>query len=287
MRFDRMEVATPMGLALVAVLAGSAPAAAQSRAEGVQKLRMAFTVDYVATKGKSRLRHTYTGECDLLGGHPPAKYGLDGPGKAQAASDDARHAQAVDSARPAMAGIQEEMKRCGKDTACLAGVAQKMQATGAMAQVAGSARSAVAIGQEANFRVWTPMACRALSLTVDDLITERSEDSGEGGTRIVESTRTVQGTQALPPGFGQLKMPGVQQDLKTGLTEYRYGRPALQRFPAKYLSARPGEPATGTELVEPVPAAVPYPALPGPPRSGKVALTVPGGTVTAEWTITR
>ncbi|MFO1221038.1 MAG: hypothetical protein U1E89_21970 [Burkholderiaceae bacterium] len=260
--------------ALVAIAA--APAIADDPPGAKRTLR--FTVTYTAKAGASSIHHVFKGSCPVLVGIP-GSFGIDGLSKAEMAERDV-HQKAGQSA---MAPFQEEMKKCGKDMACLSALAQKMQSAGAMDKIASSAKAATR--SDPNYVVWgTGGACTDMTLTVNDRIVERGMDSGEGGDRPYTTTRTVTGTEKveqMPKGFQ------IEHDLRKQVSQYRISQPLSPtfEFEQEATGAINGK-SKGRTRVSPFPDVEP-PVVNGPPKAAKSVRPVKGGELTMDWSILR
>lgn len=242
------------------------------------KRTVRFTVTYTAKQGDSSFNHVFKGSCQLLVGIP-GSFGIDGPSKAEKAARN-EHQK---SGQSAVAPFQEEMKKCGKDMACLSALAQKMQQSGAMDKMATSAQAATR--SEPNFVVWGPGGpCTDMTLTVNDRIVERGTDSGEGGSRAYTTIRTITGTEKVEQ---MPKSIHIEHDLRKQVSQYRISQPLSPSFQyTQETSGALNDKSKGTTRVSPFPEVEP-PVVNGPPKSARSVRPAKGGEVTMDWTILR
>jgi hypothetical protein len=271
---------TPWALLGALLLLGAA--AQPSHAAGIETRQFAFKVTYSLNSAKNRHQHIYTGRCEvqMLGSSP---YGLAGPTGGQRQSDTQAREKAVAPGR----GMAEELQKCGSDMACATAVMQAAQASGDLARMGRGVQQVAR--QEANFNNWTasPKPCSELTLTVDDKFEQRVSDSGEGGDRVYLIQTAIKGSKSITALFGSDANFGIQHDLRTKQSEYRFGRPRFPGFPTtRQGNAPPDLVGSRDTPVDPYPLTIPFPVQAGAPRSGKSVANAPnGGTVNFEWTL--
>lgn len=247
------QAVTFMGLGLLAV-AGSASAQVKPR-------QVAFTVTYQTASRSSAVSHVLKASCDMFEGEP-GRIGLDGAPKTAAPGG-------------AVGTMHEELRKCGPDMACAQAAMAKMRQNGTLAQAVDQAANQP---DEKNYTLWTPTTCTGV-LTVDDRWTKKGMDAMAAFTENV----TVKGTTDVRPWQGL----AIQHDLKKGASEYRFASPEAVMIDQTLVRTGDG---AATERSKQRVAAFDQKAshaVPGAPKSGKAVSTVPGGTVTFEWTVVR
>jgi hypothetical protein len=278
----KMRLSFQLGVLVILLLRVAADATAQ--ATEIETRHFGFNITYVLDSAKIRHKRVYSGRCEVQSVGPSA-FGLDGPTSQQRAADTQAREKAV-SPGNAMA---EQMKKCGSDMNCAMKAMQSAQASGDLEKLGRGVQAASAQG--ANFTNWTATtkSCSALTLTVDDQFERTLTDDGEGGNRSYVIQYTVKGSKPVEGKFGSDKLFGIQHNLKTQQTEYRFGRPRWPAFPTTRRGDAPDYlVGTGDTTVDPFPPSVKFPIMAGAPKSGKSTATVPGGgTVTFEWTLTK
>lgn len=257
-----------VGVWVVGALAVSTVAlAARQDPEGARRT-LAFTVVY-RTTGASTLDHVLKGSCTMEVGAPSA-VGL-GDRPASAANQAATRA-----ATAAMTGLEAEMKKCGKDQACLMALAMRMSEDGSLDAAADAADRAATT--DAHYVVWYPSACTG-TLAVNDTVTSTGVDA----TGSYTSTTTYAGSGPLERWDAVF----LEHDTTARTTAYRFApTPGLSVATTTVVTGVGARRAAGRELVSAFPE-VPAPTSPGAPQSGKSVQQVPGGSVTFTWTITR
>lgn len=238
-----------MGLGLLTI---AVPASAQV------KRQVDFTVTYATSSGGGSVSHVLKASCAMFEGLP-GFVGLDGPPKGATSSG-------------AMGTLQDEMKKCGSDQACAQALMMKMMQNGTMDKAAATL-------DQKNYTLWTPTTCTG-ALTVDD----RSSRTGADAMSVPFSeTVTIKGAAEVRMWQGL----AIQHDLKAGVSEYRFASPEAVTIDRTLV--RIGAGATTEKNQQRVAAFDPKVnhALPGAPKSGKAVSTIPGGTVTFEWTVVR
>lgn len=242
------------------------------------KRTLQFTVTYTAKSGESSIHHVFKGSCPVLVG-APGSFGIGGPSQAEKSARN-EHQK---TGQAAVAPFQEEMKKCGKDMACMSALAQKMQQSGAMDKMFASGEAATR--SEPNFVVWGPGgACTDMTLTVNDRVVEHGTDLGEGGSRPYTTTRIVTGTEKVET---LLKDFAIEHNLKKQVSKYRIGQPLSPSFDyAQESTGARSEKSKGRAKVSPFPEIEP-PVFEGPPKAAKSVRPTKGGELAMEWTIQR
>lgn len=246
----RGHVAAAFGLGLLA-LTGDASAQVKPR-------QVDFTVTYATTGGGASTSHVLKASCSMLEGQPGFA-GLDGA------------PTSVTAPGSAMGKMQDEMKKCGSDPACVQAQMMKMMQNGSMAKAAEPLTGK-------NYTLWTPTTCTG-TLTVDDRSTKKGMDAMAA---YVENV-TVKGAADVRPWHGL----AIQHDLKKGITEYRFESPEPVMIDRTLVRTGDGAATEKTrERVAAFQAKVSH-SLPRAPQSGKAVTSIQGGSVTVEWTVAK
>lgn len=244
------QAVTVLGLGLFAI---AVTASAQVKTRQVD-----FTVTYATTGSGASTAHILKASCSMLEGQPGFA-GLDGA------------PTSVTAPGSAMGTMQDEMKKCGSDAACVQALMMKMMQNGTMAKAAAPLN-------EKNYTLWTPTTCTG-TLTVHDRSTKKGMDAMAA---YVENV-TVKGTADVRPWQGVT----IQHDLKKGITEYRFESPEAVMIDRTLVRTGDGAASEKTrERVAAFQAKVSH-SLPGAPKSGKAATSIQGGSVTVEWTVVK